>query len=92
VLPEGVNTQEIQKAVLGFDTRIAELVNHESWYQAHLLPEDEPVSPSELQEDEESGSISSSKAEDDDEATSPSAKDTEGTSAGSQGGADTSAP
>jgi len=84
-LPEGADPQEIQKAVLGYDTRIAEMVNHESWYQAHVLPEDEPTSPS--NNDEESGSGSSGKAEDDDEATSLGAKDM-----GSQAGTGTSAP
>jgi len=91
-LPEGVDPQEIQKAVRGFDTRIAEMVNHESWYQAYALPEDEPTSPSDPQVDEESGSGSSGKAEDDNEATSLSAKDPEGTRTGSQAGAGTSVP
>ena len=91
-LPEDVDPQEIQKAVHGFDTRIAEMVNHESWYQAHVFPEDEPTSPFDPQDDEESGSGSSGKAEDDDEATSPSAEEPKGTSTGSQAGMGTSAP
>jgi len=75
-VPEGADAQTIKAAVLGYDTRIANLVNHESWYRPHTLAEDASSrSSSDNPGDDGSDAESSvSKAEDDDETSSPQAK------------------
>ena len=78
--PEGSDAIALKAAILGYDNRIAQFVNHENWYQPHILPEDAPSGSSSVQLSDggsDAGS-SASKEEGDDDASSPQDKADDG--------------